>query len=71
METNTAIKPGQKVYPKEMVTVYGTGKKNAQNQVLMAAGKSYEVHKIHAETLISKGYASTEKPADAGKGGRK
>lgn len=38
------------------VTVYGTGKGP------MEEGKAYEVHPIHAETIIKKGFATKNKP---------
>ncbi len=40
---------------REKVTVYGTGK-----SVYMPSGKTYEVHPLHAKTLVENGLA-TEK----------
>lgn len=49
--TNTAKKDG-KVDLKATVKIVGTGKGNLEK------GAEYEVHPIHAETLINKGFAA-------------
>lgn len=54
-DTKTAVTKGQKVKPRENVTVYGTGKAKH-----LKTGKAYTMHRVAADKLLNSGKVSLE-----------